>query len=219
MEKAYKNTGYFMLLLIAIAFLGFYKTYFSHFFDFSEVTAITRGNITIFHHLHAILASLWILLLIVQPLLIRSGKYKIHKKTGKISYFIFPLLILSFIPLILNILKSDHPIRAYGTISNSILLILFYSLAVYNRKNMPIHMRYMIGTAFSFLGPTIGRIGVYLIGWHAKTSDSAVYILVYIILIGLILLDKKHGKNFKPYIVILVGWVIRQIVFILLISY
>lgn len=203
-----------MLLLILLVVLGFYKTYFSHFSDFNEsFTAITHSSVTIFHHLHATLATFWILLLIIQPLLIRYKKFKIHKTTGRISYFIFPLLILSFIPLILNILNSNHPIRAYGTISNGILLILFYSLAVYNRKNTPKHMRYMIGTATAFLGPTLGRIGSYIIGVQPKTSDNAVYIIVYLILIGLIILDRKHGKNFRPYILIFVVWAIRQIVF------
>jgi len=213
MEKAYKNAGYFMLLLVLLTVIGFYKTYFSQFPDFIEsFTAITRGSITIFHHLHAALSSLWILFLIVQPLLIRSGKFKIHRAIGKISYVIFPLLVLSFVPLISSILESDHPGRAYGTISNSILLVLFYSLAVYNRKRTPNHMRYMIGTAFAFLGPTLGRIGILIVGLHPKTTDNSVYIIVYLILIGLILLDRKNGKNFKPYIVILVAWVIRQIV-------
>ena len=180
MEKAYKNTGYFMLLLIPLVILGFYKTYFSHFPDFNENSTLTHSRVTIFHHLHATLATLWILLLIIQPLLIRYGKFKIHKTIGKISYFIFPLLILSFIPLIFRILQTNYPISAYVPISNSLLLILFYSLAVYNRKNTPQHMRYMIGTATVFLGPTIARIGTNIIGLQPKTSNNTVYIIVSI---------------------------------------
>ena len=95
MEKAYKNTGYFMMLIILLVILGFYKTYFSQLPDFNE-------KITLFHHLHAVIASLWILTLIAQPLLIRYKKYKIHKIIGKITYAIFPLLILSFVQMILN---------------------------------------------------------------------------------------------------------------------
>lgn len=215
MEKTYKNTGYFMLLLIPLAFTGFYITYFSHFADFNEAfTAVTNGKITIFHHLHATSATLWILLLIIQPLLIRFEKFKIHKTIGKISYFIFPMLIISFIPLILNILSSSHPIGSYNPVANSLFLILFYSLAVYNRKNTPKHMRYMIGTATVFLQPAIARIGIFVFGWQPKTSNNfLVFITIYLILIGLILLDKKRGKNFKPYILILVVYIIQQIVF------
>ncbi|WP_340114788.1 hypothetical protein [Maribellus mangrovi] len=214
MEKAYKNTGYFMLLLIPAVLAGFYVTYFSHLSDFSEgFTALTNGKITIFHHLHATLATLWILLLVAQPLLIRYGKFKIHKTIGKTTYLLFPLLIISFILLILNILKSANPIRAYGVISNTLMLILFYSFAVNNKKYTPIHMRYMIATAFSFLGPPIGRFGVFIMGMQPKIINNSVYIIVYLILTGLILLDKKHGKNFKPFILVFAVWVIRQIVY------
>ena len=38
MEKAYKNLGYFFLLLIPLTFLGFYKTYFIQFPSFEENT-------------------------------------------------------------------------------------------------------------------------------------------------------------------------------------
>ncbi len=193
MEKAYKNTGYFMLLLIVVVIFGFYKSYFSHFRDFNEgFTAVTNGDITIFHHLHATLATLWIFLLIIQPLLIRYRKFKIHKMIGKISYFIFPLLIFSFILLILNIFKSGQPVRAFNPIANCAFLILFYSLAVYKRKNTPTHMRFMIGTATVFLQPSLARIGQYLFGLQPKTSNNfLVFIIIYLILIGLILLDRK----------------------------
>ena len=212
MEKAYKNTGYFMLLLIALVVLGFYKTYFSHFRDFSEsTTALSHSRVTIFHHLHIAFAALWILLLIIQPLLIRYEKFKIHKMIGKISYFIFPLLILSFIPLILRILQADYPILSYLPIAGGTLLILFYSLAVYNRKNTPRHMRYMIGTAIVLLGPTFGRIGTIIIGLQPNVTQNTQYGIIYLILVGLIFLDRKHDKNFTPYILISIGWIIHQI--------
>ncbi len=217
MEKVYKNIGYFMLLLVALVVLGFFKTYFGQFPDFNEnPTAVSHSIVSIFDHLHVALASLFILLLISQPLLIRSGKFKIHKTIGKISYFIFPLLILSFIPLIQRILQTDHPILAFFPISGCTLLILFYSLAIYNRKNTPKHMRYMIGTAIVFFDPTIGRIGPGLFGLGHNTTQNILYVIIYSILIGLIFLDRKHGKNFKPYIIISAGWVIHQISYYIL---
>lgn len=206
MEKAYKNTGYFMLLLIPLVILGFYKTYFSQFPDFNE-------KITLFHHLHALIASVWILTLISQPLLIRFKRYKTHKIIGKFTYVIFPLLILSFGPMILRNLNSDHPLNAFFSIADCTLLILFYLLAVYNKKNTPKHMRYMIGAAIVFLGPTIGRIGPILIGLSEKVTQNIQYGIIYLILLGSILLDLKHGKKFRPYMLIFAGWIVHQITF------
>ena len=102
MEKAYRNLGYYFLLLIPLIFIGFYKTYFIQFPSFKE-------NITSWMHIHAMIATLWIIMLIVQPLLIRNKKFKQHRLVGKISYVVFPLLILSFIPQILRVINSGYP--------------------------------------------------------------------------------------------------------------
>lgn len=209
MEKAYKNLEYFLLLLIPLTFLGFYKTYFNQFPSFEE-------HITIFIHLHAAIASLWILMLIAQPLLIRNKKNKLHKKIGKISYIVFPLLILSFVPQMIWIVSSDNPAFIFFPLADSILLILFYSLAIYHRKKTAKHMRYMIGTAIVFLGPTIGRIGPLLLGLPEGVTQNYMYALIYLILIGLLFLDRKKGKNYKPYVLILSTWIIHMITFNLL---
>lgn len=206
MEKVYKNLGYFLLLLIPLTFLGFYKSYFNQFPSFEE-------NITVFIHLHAIIASLWILMLIAQPLLIRNKKNELHKKIGKLSYIVFPLLILSFVPQMIRIINSENPNILFFPLADSILLILFYSLAIYHRKKTAKHMRYMIGTAIVFLGPTIGRIGPLLLGFPEGVTQNYMYALIYLILIGLIFLDRTNGKNYKPYVLILSTWIIHQITF------
>ena len=206
MEKAYKNLGYFLILLIPLIFLAFYKTYFIQFPTFEE-------NITPYIHIHAIIATIWILLLVIQPILIRNRKYKWHKKIGKISYIVFPLLILSFFPQMIRIINSDNPNVIFFPLADSILLTFFYALAIYHRKNVGKHMRYMIGTAIVFLGPTIGRIGPLILGLSENVTQNLQYGLIYIILIGLILLDRKHGKKFKPYLLILAAWVIHQLTF------
>ncbi len=209
MEKAYKNLGYLLLLLIPLTLVGFFKTYFNQF-------PIFKDNITIFIHLHAFIALVWIVMLIVQPLLIRNRKNDWHKKLGRLSYFFFPLLILSFVPQMIRLIHSDHAIALFFPLSDSILLILFYSLAIYYRKEAPKHMRYMIGTAIVFLSPTLGRIGPHFLEWSDSLTQNILYGVIYMILIGLILLDRKSGKNYNPYLLIFGTWVIHQITFNLL---
>lgn len=206
MEKAYKNLGYFFLLMIPLIFLGFYKTYFVQFPNFEE-------NITAFIHLHAFIASIWILLLIVQPLLIANKKQQLHRKLGKLSYIVFPLLILSFVPQMIRIINSDAPLFLFFPLADSVLLILFYALAMFNKRNTAKHMRYIIGTATVFLGPTLGRIGPNILELPPGVSQNIQYGLIYVILISLIFLDKKNKKNYRPYIFILTIWILHQIIF------
>ncbi len=214
MEKAYKNTGYFILLLFPLVAIGFYVTYFSNFPTFDQsFSALTHSKVGIFDHIHAIAASLWVVLLVVQPLLIRSGNVNAHKMLGQISYIFFPLLIISFYTLIQRMLASEYPILAYIPISDSTVLIILYGLAVYKRRDTPQHMRYMIGTATVFLGPTFGRIGPTIFDLDPGVTNNLRYITVYLILAGLVLFDWKHSKQFKPYLVMMLLVFVEQIGF------
>ncbi|WP_411031915.1 hypothetical protein [Spongiimicrobium sp. 3-5] len=194
MEKQYRNLGFIFLLFIPLTFFGFYKTYFVLAPEF-------EGTVDIYTHVHAFTASLWITLLIVQPLLIRYKNFKLHRIFGKVSYVVFSALILSFLPQMVKQYSSgSFPINASLDV---ILLILFYVLAMRNKKNVTIHMRYMIAIALIFVGPTLGRI-IYL------TLDSVYlrflelpYLLVNALLIGLIFWDKAAKRNYKPYLVAL----------------
>lgn len=206
MEKAYKKLGYFFLLMIPLIFLGFYKSYFVQFPNFEE-------NITTFIHLHALISSIWIILLIVQPFLIANKKHQLHRKLGKLSYVVFPLLILSFVPQMIRIINSDAPLFLFFPLADSVLLILFYALAMFNKRNTAKHMRYIIGTATVFLGPTLGRIGPNILELSPGVSQNIQYGLIYVILISLIFLDKRKGKKYQPYLLILTTWIIHQVTF------
>lgn len=194
------------MLLIPLTFLGFYKTYFIQFPSFEE-------NITSFIHLHAIIASIWILLLIVQPLLILNRNNKVHRKIGKLSYIVFPILILSFVPQMIRIINFDAPQFLFFPLADSVLLILFYSLAIYHRRKVSKHMRYIIGSATVFLGPTIGRIGPHIFEWSEIVTQNIQYGIIYLILIGLIFYDKRNKNNYRPYLLILTTWIIHLIIF------
>ncbi|HEY5405789.1 MAG TPA: hypothetical protein VIJ92_01830 [Ginsengibacter sp.] len=205
MDKTYKYIGYFMLLLIPLIFAGFYKSYFQS-FPFAE-------NIHVFEHLHAFIASVWVLMLIVQPFLILNKKNALHRKVGKLSYIVFPLLIVSFIPQIIKIIHSQDIVNLFFPLSDGILLIAFYSLAIYNRNQRSKHMRYMIASALVLLGPTVGRIGPTLLGWSGNFTQNVQYAIIYTILISLILYDKKNHRKFQPYLVATGGFIIHQVVF------
>lgn len=206
MEKTYKYLGYYLLLLIPLVFAGFYKTYFGPFPNFDK-------NINAFIHLHAFIASVWILMLIVQPFLIVNKKYALHRAVGKASYIVFPLLIVSFIPQINKNLHSENIANLFFPLSDGTLLILFYSLAIYNRKASAKHMRYMIATSLVFLGPTVGRIGPILLKWSELFTQNVQYGIIYLILLSLILYDRKNNRNYFPYLVAIAAFIVHQMVY------
>jgi len=207
MDKSYKYLGYFLLLLIPLTIAGFFKTYIVQFPN------NFKPNNNWFIHLHAIIATVWILMLIVQPFLILNRKFAIHRTIGKLSYIVFPLLVISFIPQIIRILNSENPENIFFPGADCVLLIIFYSSAIYYRKMSPKHMRYMIAAALVFLGPTIGRIGPLWFGWSEILTQNVQYTIIYFILICLIFYDKSKGKDYNPYLVAVGGFALHQIVF------
>lgn len=192
MERKYSLLGYFMLLLFPLVFLAFYKSYFEHFPQFAD-------RIKYFDHIHASLAILWVLMLIVQPVLIVNRKYSLHRTIGRGSYLVFPLFFLSFLPREIILIQGDHPKDLFFPLADSLVLLTLYVLAVRNKKNIGNHMRYMISSALVLLGPTIGRIGPIWLGLSFQATQYIQYGITLAILLMLIIYDGRIQKS-RPYL-------------------
>ena len=205
MERKYKLLGYVMIGIIPLIFVAFYKSYFIKFPDFNE-------GIYLFDHIHGAIAFAWVLLLIAQPILASQKKIALHRKLGRLSYFIFSLLIISFIPELIKIIRRGDTINLFFPVADMCLLISFYLLAIYQRKNVTKHMRYMIALVLVLAGPTVGRIGPLLLGWSPVFTQNIQYTLIYSILLGLIIYDRNLKKS-QPYFVAIVLFMLHQLAF------
>ncbi len=206
MDKTYKHLGYFFLLLIPLIFAGFYHSYFKPFPNFGN-------KFDVYLHLHSIIATLWVAILIVQPFLILYKKVSLHRSVGKLSYIIFPLLILSFFPRIMKIYNAGDFQFLFFPLADGILLMLFYGLAIYNKRKTGKHMRYMIASALVLLGPTFGRIGPHLFGWSEILTQNIQYLIIDTILISLVLYDRKNHRQYQPYLVAIALFIVHQIIY------
>jgi hypothetical protein len=190
-----------------MAVMGFYKSYIIR---SPDIDVTIDGYI----HLHAAVSSFWILLLISQPLLIRYNKYRMHRLLGKVSYIVFPLLILTFLPLIARnyqgIASVINPVFDVG------LLLLFYMLAIKHKKNIAVHMRYMIAIALIFIGPTLARMLFHWTDISEFRGTMVTWGSINVILIGLVIWDKRNQRQYHPYLVALSGFFIYLIVLFIL---
>ncbi len=205
-EKYYRNIGLYFLILILFILLGFYYPYFALFPDFKSVTTIV--------HIHTITLILWTLILIAQPILIRYKKYRLHQIIGRITYLLVPLVILTcagvmrqqYYELIGKKMTQVQSFKSIYTSFTGILSIITYYLfaIIYVLKgNIAFHMRYMICLFLEFIPPTFGRtLGYWLDIRQVYTHTIAVSVGALILLI-LIIADKKRGLNFTPYVVAL----------------
>lgn len=200
MEKGYKNITIFFIVILGIVVLGFFKTYFGLFPTFNKVTTI--------QHIHGLLFTTWFIMLCVQPILIRYGKYKTHRIIGKFSYVLVPCIVVSihFIAqeAYLNALANHVQQKAiiaglYFPTYQIFDFVALYVLAIANTKNTPAHMRYMIATSLAICGAGLRRAFVH---WMGMSNDHAVlygFLLPDLALVGLIIYDRLNNQKSKAY--------------------
>ena len=233
MQKSYNvyyNLGYWFLLLIVLVFMGFYTSYFSVFFQ--PKAAII--------HIHFTLMVLWIAMLITQPFLIKYKRLAIHRTLGKISYVLVPFVAASGFLMIrfsyyhfidnlqqkvtqgLNQFNSDQILQQASDFQAIavfwlFMFMLFYSLAVINRRKSTVHSRYMLAMALSLLGPTVDRIMIFVFKLEELPAsipiEAAAFFIANVVLGMLLLKDYKNKRPTKTLSTCLLIYIIGQILY------
>ena len=197
----FEKSGYFFIGLLLLAFLGFWNSYFSGFFS-------GQFNYSFYFHFHAIMMILWVVLLIVQPLLIRNKMLSLHKSFGKLSYVIMPLLLLSVFLIMHHGLKKV-PIENVSfkmimfPVRDIIVLIIAYGIGILYRRNYVIHSRAMILTGIVFIEPALIR---FLRAVFPKEMDATAILLCMVFILGLLIalsiMDRKGRWFFIGFLII-----------------
>jgi len=203
-------SGYYFIGLVALVVLGFWPSYFVKFFN-------GTANFNFYFHFHAAMVTLWMAMLITQPLLIRKKKLALHRLIGKCSYFLFPLIFISVMLLVHsrhNIDEEDVDIRLFVPFKDLIILGTAYYIAIRYRHDINLHARGMIATGIVFIEPALVRFIMNTFG-PGLTAYLFTIGIIYAILIALIILERrqKRGRWVFPLILILYMLVHSVIIF------
>ena len=197
--KKNRNSSLLFATFLALAIFGFSRTYFGLFPNFSpKITTIT--------HLHGLSVTLWMVLLIVQPLLIWLKKPQLHLLIGKFSYFFVPFLALM---MVLTIRQGY--LRSVGTIPTEALLafqfvpisaftvfVVTYALAIFNRQSRHAHRSFMIINALGLLWAAFGRVHLGI--GNFKDAVTTAYMIPNLMLLLLFFLSWFRGKPNRIYL-------------------
>lgn len=216
MERVYNYVYIFFVGIFFIVVWGFWRTYIVFFPSFKGFGYT--------HHIHGLLMMIWIFMLIVQPLLIRSGKLYLHRVIGKASYLIVPLLLLSIFMVDKISYNKMIPVSPQQAIAGTALNIpavfafaVLYGLAIWKKKKSRIHMRYMLGTSLLMIGPGLGR--VLIVYFNVPFPEAVTYSYYLIMAIALLLLvaDTTQKKSIVPYsitfalmVLVYLAWIFRE---------
>lgn len=215
MEKNYKNIAYFFLIIFVIVFVGFFKSYFGLLPNSNEVDATM--------HFHGIILTIWFGLLIIQPILIRKKQIHLHRLIGNFSYILVPVIIYSMVLITKHmyiregsttITEKERLADLFLPISQMIVFTILYVLAMTNNRKTPLHLRYIIACSLVLLAPGLERIPIYWFGQPEQQSTLFAFIITDLILIGLLLYDRKNSKKHNAYGISLVLLVFAHITYL-----
>jgi uncharacterized membrane protein len=202
----YSNAPLWFTGLLVVLILGFWPSYFS-----PAASSATFGQ-----HFHAVVMIGWVLMLIVQPWLIRSRRRNIHRIVGRTSFVLGPLVVISALYVVLdNLAKLPQPYPPIGLsffwlgLASAAFYTMLYSLAIINRKDIQLHARYMAATALGFITPGLGR----LLGRLGEATGFAflnfqVALWVPAVLGGIMIVhDARKGRVRLPWVLATAAWV------------
>ena len=199
--KFYSNAYLWMIAVLVITIIGFIPGYFNK-----------LHKTDIWHHIHGISATLWLILLIVQPALYRFNNIKLHRKIGRFSAFLALSVVIGGFMMMKIMMQSKgkygvDDIEYYIGIFDAAMLmpfILFFILGLTFRRKIQLHARYMMCTAiFPLVAPTSRMLPSFgITSWEGFMTGSL--IINEVIFIALIINDIINGKFRLPYLLALI---------------
>ncbi|HMF88281.1 MAG TPA: hypothetical protein VK575_09390 [Gemmatimonadaceae bacterium] len=203
----FSRSGPYFAAFFMVALIAFWPTYLSQ--AFTSTTSYT--------HLHAVSASAWMLMLIAQPLAIRTRRLAWHRLLGRASYALAPLILVSILLLAHSRIKGlngePYAIQTYILylqISLAVVFGLSYALAIITRRTAALHARFMVCTALTLIDPVVIRLMFWAAptpGWNYQWFTFG---LTNLVLIVLIVLDRHARVGRRVFPAMLVVFTIAQ---------
>lgn len=214
MEKKQNIFILAVVVILIITLIGFFKPYLGKFPSFESVPLIT--------HLHFVAFLGWFVVLIWQPILIRQKKFETHRKVGRLTYFLVPILVVTIIGIVYHQLSFFVPgesnesvyINMLGGSLSGTSFVIYYILAILNTKNTRWHVAFIIASSLVLLNPGLSRM-VALIS-DKETGLLAMITTPFIVLLFILLYEKfRLKKNIlkSPYALIFLLFMIELFVF------
>jgi hypothetical protein len=157
MPRSFALFTFALLLLASVAFWPMYLS--------KNWAAIDR-----YTHAHALLGTLWMLTLVVQPVLILRGYRTAHRIIGRTSlivalgFFVSGLLLTHFrVSRMTEAAFAKEGIYIYLPLSVALLFAAACLLGIRWRRSMPVHARFLLSTALLLIDPVLARIMVFYV--------------------------------------------------------
>lgn len=204
----FARSGPWFAALLALALVAFWPTY------LSRVSATSN----VYVHMHAITAALWVLMLVVQPLTIRARRFTLHRSIGGASYVLAPLFCVVVVLLAHSRLQGAEGVALavqsyvlYLQVSLGALFGLSYVLAMWSRRSVATHARFMVCTGLTMIDPVVARLLLWANPtptWNFQWGTSG---LTDLVLLALIWIERRRPAGRAVFPAMLAVFVLAQI--------
>lgn len=148
----------------------------------------------------------WILMLIAQPVFIRTKNFRLHRIVGKASYFIFPLLVLSlffvarasYLGNIKTVGETEALARMTTGIPDMFYLSILYGLGIYYKKKTSFHIRFFASIGLMIMGPGLGRFLIVFCGLSPMIAIPSMVAFVTLLTVGWMIADIVKKRSAFP---------------------
>ncbi|RZJ69882.1 hypothetical protein [Flavobacterium sp.] len=216
MERKYSLLTAMFILIALISTSGFYFSYFAKLASLGDFFFVT--------HLHLFLFFCWFAMLIVQPILVRRRKPELHRKIGRLSYFLAPLIVVSILVLVFNAIPRNYAnspeqaaITAVGGILDVISFSICYVIAMVKKRDLRWHVAFIIGASLIVLNPGLGRLVSNLVNNDA--GILAMVVTPFLFAFTILCYEKfklKRPMLKSPYLAFAFVWICELALFIVL---
>lgn len=196
-----------LVLAFVVMVIGFWPSFFSN-----------PAQNDVLHTVHGVLASGWMLILIVQAWLMAKGHVRVHHWIGRVS-MVWAAALLATAVMIMqyglaatgpqSLPMSWRPILTWIDIPSLGLFAGFYTAAIVCafRRHIELHYRFMLGTVIVIYSPALGRLlAPYFHGLLPALHPT--YLIIEAVCVALIVYDYvRYRRTYAPYWIALAGQV------------
>jgi len=149
-----------VVLIAGIVASGFWETYYAQAFARTDLPAVV--------HVHAVIFSIWVLVLLAQAAVVVAGHVRLHRQLGIVGMaygavvLVVGLLVSVGAPA-LRVRSGFYPLEVGGVIvlynlTDMALFGAFLALAFAYRNRPELHKRWIIAATAALCGAALGRV-------------------------------------------------------------
>ena len=177
--------------ILALCFAAFFPTYFGRFPAFEGTSAAV--------HFHVATMLAWVALTIAQPILVHRRRVDLHRRLGRLSYVLLPIVAAGFwLVMHDGQLRRKEPELILATAFDASFYFFLVGMGLFYRRRRAYHGAFMMLSLVPFLNPTLGRLLSPVIGVPVQLA----------LLITLLVLARVKRRETRPYSIALIAFVV-----------